>query len=75
MLLVANPSLKKSLFDYTVPRERATRYLSSQLPKEQQFAQDFEAWRRGNQIKGGIAGGTAVYMAHRFLTDSLMRRE
>ena len=69
-----NPSIKKALFDYTVPRERATRYLSSQLPKGQQFAQEFEAWRRGQQLKGGLVGGTGAYMFHRYLTDLVTKR-
>lgn len=70
-----NPSGKKAIFEYTVPRERAVRYLSSQLPNDQKFAQDFEAWRRGSQLKLGAVGGTGIYMAHRFLTDALMKRE
>ena len=36
---------------YDIPTQRAVRGLSSQLPQEEQFAQQFEAWRRGNTIK------------------------
>jgi len=70
-----NPTLKQSIFGYTVPRERAVRYLSSQLPSGQKFAEEFEAWRRGNIVKGGALGGTAIYIAHRYLTDQLLNRQ
>lgn len=36
---------------YDIPTQRAVGKLSSQLPREEQFAQHFEAWRRGQGVK------------------------
>jgi len=61
---------------YDIPTQRAVRGLSTQLPPEEQFAQDFEAWRRGQAFKkwGGISGsGILAYLAHRILTNKLLR--
>jgi hypothetical protein len=63
---------------YDIPTQRAVRELSSQLPENQQFAQKFEAWRRGQGVKkwGEIigGGGAFAYAAHRYLTDKLLGR-
>jgi len=62
---------------YDIPTEKAVRGLSSQLPPKEQFAQLFEAWRRGQTVKktaGLLGGGSALtYLAHRYLSNKLLR--
>jgi hypothetical protein len=64
---------------YDIPTQKAVRGLSEQLPSKEQFAQEFEAWRRGQGLKrmGGVAvgGGALAYALHRYLTDRLLSRE
>lgn len=59
-----------------IPTEKAIRSLSKQLPKTEQFAQAFEAWRRGQGVKKalrvGVGGGALAYALHRYLTGKLL---
>jgi len=55
-----------------IPTQKAIGSLNVRLPPEKQFAQAFEAWRRGQAIKKmanyAIGGGAGLYILHRMLS-------
>ena len=64
--------------NYDIPTQTAVRNLSKQLPYQDQFANAFEAWRRGQGLKRNVGlafgGGAGLYALHRYLTDKILGR-
>lgn len=63
---------------YDIPTQKAIKQLSSQLKPNEQFSQQFEAWRRGLATKKSLApiGGIGLlgYMAHKLVSRKLLEK-